>query len=206
MSEPSEPSEPPARRLFVAVMLPNALCARLAVLVDLIEAQRALLRPARASGLHLTLRFLGDTTAADEQLVREACAEAVSGLAPFTLSLRGFGAFPNRERPRIFWLGVDMGTRELGLLHDRLEEGLRRRQVSGRDGPFSLHLTLARVRSDASPAALRALGLAIAGLPTAEQARCTVAEIALVHSELTPHGSRYTIVGVWPLARQISRS
>lgn len=198
MSVPSQPST--ARRLFVAVTLPDALCETLAALVGLVEEHRSILRPTRAGGLHLTLRFLGDTTAAHERLVLEACAEAVAGLAPFKLSLRGFGVFPNRTRPRVFWLGVDMGTRELGLLHDRLQEGLRLRQVTERDEPFSPHLTLARVRSDASPAARRALGAAVAALPVTEQARCTVEEIALVHSELTPHGSRYTVVEVWPLA------
>lgn len=198
--QPSQPPQPSARRLFVAVTLPDTLCARLAALVGSVEEHRSILRPARADGLHLTLRFLGDTTTADERLVREACAEAVAGVAPFTLSLRGFGVFPNRERPRVFWLGVDAGGREVRLLHDRLEEGLCRRRVGGRDGPFSPHLTLARVRSDASPAARRALGAAVAALPVTEQARCTVAEIMLVHSDLTPRGARYTVVGSWPLA------
>ena len=62
------------RRLFIAVMLPTAVQERLAGLIGLLDTHRAILRPTRPEGLHFTLRFLGNMTAAQEQQIVEAVA------------------------------------------------------------------------------------------------------------------------------------
>jgi 2'-5' RNA ligase len=64
---------------------------------------------------------------------------------------------------------------------------------------FTPHLTLARARPTAAPAARSALSAALPSLPAGEQARCVAADITLVHSTLTPQGSRYAVLGRWPL-------
>lgn len=187
------------RRLFIAVMLPADVRERLARLAHLLDEHRAILRPVRPEALHFTLRFLGEQTGEQERLAAEACAAAVVGVAAFPLASGGFGTFPNQRRPRVVWLGLRTGAEPLIALQRRVQnELLRRRVVSARE-EFTPHLTLARVRPDATPATLAALATALATLPAGEQARCTADAICLVHSALTPQGSRYTVVGNWPL-------
>jgi RNA 2',3'-cyclic 3'-phosphodiesterase len=187
------------RRLFIAVMLPTAVQERLAGLIGLLDMHRAILRPTRPEGLHFTLRFLGTVTAAQEQQLVEAVAAAVDGVSAFPLVIGGFGAFPNMRRPRVIWLGLREGAAPLVALQSRVEDELRRRALVSDSEEFTPHLTLARVRPEASPATRAALGAALAALPTREQARSTAHAVSLVHSVLTPQGSRYTVLNDWPL-------
>ena len=187
------------RRLFIAVMLPTAVQERLAGLIGLLDTHRAILRPTRPEGLHFTLRFLGNMTPAQEQQAAEACAAAVEGLTAFPLAIGGFGAFPNGRRPRVVWLGLCEGAAPLIALQRHVEDELLRRALVPDSEEFTPHLTLARVRPEAGPAACAALGTALAALPTREQARSTAHAVSLVHSVLTPQGSRYTVLEAWRL-------
>lgn len=187
------------RRLFIAVMLSAPLQERLAGLIDLLDAHRAILRPVRPEAIHVTLRFLGELTSAQEQGVMEACAAATMGLATFPLAIGGFGVFPSTRQPRVLWLGCPTGGDALVALHRRLQDELLRRRLVERHEEFTPHLTLARVRPEAGRPARAALGAAIAALPTGEQARCQATEVSLVHSTLTPQGPRYAIVQTWSL-------
>jgi RNA 2',3'-cyclic 3'-phosphodiesterase len=187
------------RRLFIAVMLPTAVQERLARLIGVLDTHRAILRPTRPEGLHFTLRFLGNMTAAQEQQIAEAVAAAVEGVSAFSLVIGGFGAFPDARRPRVVWLGLREGAAPLIALQRRVEDELLRRALVPDNEDFTPHLTLARVRPEASPAARAALGTALAALPTHEQARSTARAVSLVHSVLTPQGSRYTVLNDWPL-------
>ena len=188
------------RRLFIAVMLPTAVQERLAGLIGLLDTHRAILRPTRPEGLHFTLRFLGNMTAAQEQQIMEAVATAVDGVSAFPLAIGGFGAFPNTRRPRVVWLGLREGAAPLIAMQRRVEDELLRRALVPDSEDFTPHLTLARVRPEAGPAARAALGTALAALPTREQAHSTAQAVSLVHSVLTPQGSRYTILNDWTLA------
>jgi RNA 2',3'-cyclic 3'-phosphodiesterase len=172
---------------------------RLAGLASLLAAHRAILRPTRPEGLHFTLRFLGHMPPAQEQQIVEAVAAAVDGARAFPLTIGGFGAFPNARRPRVVWLGLREGAAPLIALQRRVEDELLRREIVPDGEEFTPHLTLARVRPEAGPAARAALGAALAALPTREQARSTAGAVSLVHSVLTPQGSRYTVLNEWPL-------
>ena len=187
------------RRLFIAVMLPGAVQERLAALIGLLDAHRAILRPTRPEGLHFTLRFLGNMTPAQEQQIVEAVAAAADGMSAFPLAIGGFGAFPNARRPRVVWLGLREGAEPLIALQRHVEDELLRREIVPDGEGFTPHLTLARVRPEAGPAARAALGTALAALPSVEQARSTAGAVSLVHSVLTPQGSRYTVLDEWRL-------
>jgi RNA 2',3'-cyclic 3'-phosphodiesterase len=187
------------RRLFIAVMLPTAVQERLAALIGVLDTHRAILRPTRPEGLHFTLRFLGNMTAAQEQQIAEAVAAAVEGVSAFSLVIGGFGAFPDARRPRVVWLGLREGAAPLIALQRRVEDELLRRALVPDSEDFTPHLTLARVRPEAGPAARAALGAALAALPTREQARSTAQAVSLVHSVLTPQGSSYTVLNEWAL-------
>ena len=180
-------------------MLPAAVQERLAGLASLLAAHRAILRPTRPEGLHFTLRFLGHMPPAQEQQIVEAVAAAVDGARAFPLAIGGFGAFPNARRPRVVWLGLREGAAPLIALQRRVEDELLRREIVPDGEEFTPHLTLARVRPEAGAAARAALGTALAALPTHEQARGTAGAVSLVHSVLTPQGSRYTVLDEWRL-------
>ena len=182
-------------RLFIAVPLPQEAADRAAACVT--GAQPAL-RRVRPELMHVTLAFLG--LVADDRLasVTAAAQAAAVGTASFDLAFDHAGRFPRSGRPRALWLGTGVGTDELERLARDTVRELRSRSFGLEDRPFAAHLTLGRVRDGASGPELRAVAAAIDGL-TVPEIRVHVDRIAVVESQLSPTGPRYTIRAEVPL-------
>lgn len=175
-------------RLFVAVHLPTELTDRAAALLP---AALPALKRVRPELMHLTLAFLGWTP--DERLgaVNEAARAAAAGHRAFDLTLSGAGRFPASGRPRVVWLGIGDGAGQLAGLADSVTAQLRERQLTFDDRPFAPHLTLARVRDEASGPEARTVAAAIETIVVPEL-RAHIDRISVVESVLSPKGPRYT--------------
>jgi len=144
--------------------------------------------------LHLTLKFLGEQSDAGIAHAVDALEEAAGGRAPFAITLHGLGAFPGMERPRILWVGVAEGALDVRALQSRVEIALQSRAFAGDSRPWHPHLTIGRVfdprrwRRDSGLALREAIAHAAAmGFGT-----LPVARIALMRSDLSPAGARYS--------------
>jgi 2'-5' RNA ligase len=175
-------------RLFIAVHLPTELTDRAAALLP---AAVPAVKRVRPEQMHLTLAFLGWIP--DEQLdaVNSAAQAAAAGHRAFELTLSGAGRFPASGRPRVVWLGVGEGAAALAGLAGSVTAQLRDRRIPFDDRPFAPHLTLARVRAEASGAEVRTVAAAIEGIVVPEL-RATIDRFAVVESVLSPKGPRYT--------------
>jgi 2'-5' RNA ligase len=182
-------------RLFIAVPLPPELTERAAALLP--AALPAVKRVA-PDLMHVTLAFLGWTP--DERLADaiEAARAAAGTQGPFDLAFAGAGRFPERGRPRVAWLGIGAGGPELARLAAATAEELRRHELRFDDRPFAPHLTLARLRPDATGPEARTLGAAIDALEVAPLS-ARVDRISVVESVLSPRGPRYTARAELPL-------
>jgi RNA 2',3'-cyclic 3'-phosphodiesterase len=141
---------------------------------------------------HLTLHFFEDLSEDRVPVVVEALAEAAGPIPPFDLEIRGVGAFPTPQRPRVVWAGVGEGSAMLVSLANRVRQGLASRGFPVEARPFVPHLTLARVRSP------RQATWASRFLVAPENAsrpwgRFPVSELVLKQSELLPSGARHTV-------------
>ena len=182
-------------RLFIAIPLPAHLADRAAALLpDPLPG----LRRVKPENLHVTLAFLGWTP--DEKLgdVVAAANEAARGQAPFTLVFDRAGRFPERGRPRVVWLGIGEGLAGVAGAGARVASALRLRSLRFDDKPLSPHLTLARVREDASLAEARTVAAAVEALSVAPLST-DVNEIRVMESVLSPKGPRYTPRAASPL-------
>jgi len=144
---------------------------------------------------HLTLKFLGGVDAARLDAVAEALNGAAAGAGPFDLGVGGLGAFPSPARARVLWAGVDEGAAEAAALAGRVDEALAPLGFAREAREFSAHVTLGRVRTPRSnPGVAAALGGA------GPFGRQRVDRLALMRSELSPRGPRYTELAAAPLA------
>ena len=182
-------------RLFVAVPLPSELTDRAAALLP---AALPAIKPVRADLMHITLAFLGWTP--DEQLddVIAAARAAAGGQPAFDLSFAGAGRFPATGRPRVVWLGIGDGQSGLATLATRVGAELRAGGLEFDDRPFAPHLTLARVRDEATGPEARTIAAAVDALDIPDL-RTRVDRIAVVESVLSPKGPRYTARAELPL-------
>ena len=90
-------------RTFIANELSEDLREALGLLQDRLRAEmpRGSVRWVRPEGIHLTLKFLGDTPVEQVDRVKAALAEAAAEAGPFHLTVRGLGCFPSTRRPRV---------------------------------------------------------------------------------------------------------
>lgn|SRR5579859_726433 len=183
-------------RLFIAVPLPQELTDRAAALLP---AALPAIRPVRPELMHVTLAFLGWT--ADEQLDRvvEAARVAARDQPAFDLVFSGAGRFPDRGKPRVVWLGIGGGREHLATLAGRVRAELRARELKFDDRPFAPHLTLARVRPDATGPEGRTVAAAVEALVVPDLG-LRVERIAVVESVLSRQGPRYADRAEAPLA------
>ncbi len=173
------------RRLFVAVDLATEDRHRLAAILDDAESALpgAVVPPAN---WHITLRFLGSLTEAEEDRLLFALSEMESD-GPFQIRLDRLGAFPRPSKASVVWLGVSAGEERLAALADRVEERVQSAGFSAEDRPFRGHLTLSRLRpaEDVRPLLDAGFNAAVA-IP--------VGDIVVFASILGPGGARYEAV------------
>lgn len=181
---------PESLRLFVAVTLPEAVRGRLAAAQERLRAAQGDVSWVRVENLHLTLKFLGETDGKRVPRVREALRAVGPGLPPFDAVLAGVGAFGGRA-PRVVWAGMAEGAAPLTGLADRVDAALGAVGVAKERRPFAAHATLGRVRSPRNAAALSA---AIAAERDASFGAVRVDGFLLMHSQLGPQGSTYSVV------------
>lgn len=135
-----------------------------------------------ADNLHITLFFLGEVTAQ-----QRSCAEAVAGAlhgSRFTLSLERLGYW---RRPQVVWLAAPATPPPLQQLVSQLQQGLAECGFEVESRPYQAHLTLARKVRRPPP------------VMSPDPVPWPVDRFVLVRSELSNTGSRYEIVGSWPL-------
>jgi 2'-5' RNA ligase len=96
------------------------------------------------------------------------------------------------------WLGIGEGKADLAAVAGALLDELRSRELTFDDRPFAPHLTLARLRPEASGPEARTVSAAVDALAVPEL-RTRVDRIAVVESVLSPKGPRYTVRAELPL-------
>jgi 2'-5' RNA ligase len=182
-------------RCFVAVDLPDDVRAAVSAVQDRVraEAPRADVAWVDAEKLHLTLKFLGEV--ADDAVpdVRAAVEDVARRHAPFATEAGGAGQFPSGSRPRVLWVGLTAGLREIGLLAAEIERACLPLGFPLDPRLFRGHVTIGRVRS---PRGIVRATTALASSPAALGA-WTVRDVVLYRSHLRgAQGSLYE-----PLAR-----
>ena len=186
-------------RLFVACELSEEIRAALARLqADLRRHRLDNLRWVRPQGIHLTLKFLGETPAQKVAAIEAALAAASTGVGPFALSLGEVGTFGDRRGPRVIWVDVSGELETLAGLQKRVETAMGGLGFTPEQRPFSPHLTLARVPPEHVASLGPRIQEAIAGVQVAKVAQ-TVTEVSLMRSILQPGGAVYQKVAAWAL-------
>jgi 2'-5' RNA ligase len=184
-------------RTFVAIDLDEDLKAGLRTLVSGLERLADNVRWVSAAGMHLTLKFLGETpdeTAGGiEDALRPLCAKHVS----FAMRLKGMGFFPpGRSRPRVIWVGVESEPR-LAELQADIESALMKFGYEREKRDFRPHLTVGRTKY---PARMDRVLQEIERRRDEFFGEMPVVKVTFFRSVLTPAGAEYSVLGEFPLS------
>ena len=179
-------------RAFIAVEIPAHLqqtvhreTARLRKTID------SLVRWVPPQNMHLTLKFLGDVSPSSVDFLRQMLRSEAANIPCFEFHLAGLGAFPNLRRPRVLYIGIQAPA-ALDALQHGIESATRRLGYEAEERPFSAHLTLGRVRQNATAVEQQQIRRAIEGTQVDLPGTAKVDSVHLYKSELNPGGSVYT--------------
>jgi RNA 2',3'-cyclic 3'-phosphodiesterase len=185
-------------RLFIALALPDEVQDILAAQQDhlrgVLGSNERAVRWVDTESAHLTLQFLGET---EDSMVPSILAvvqqhEATSQLA---LNLDRAGAFPTMRRPQTLWCGVGGDVAALRIIQQSMAVDLQPLGFVPDTRGFSPHLTLGRVRREATSQQVAAIGQAVQELPAPLPCAWECGPPILFQSMLTPRGAVYTRMG-----------
>lgn|SRR5262245_8264314 len=143
--------------------------------------------------LHYTLRFLGDLGEDGARRAAQAATEAAAAHPPFDARLGTLGAFPNPRKARVLWIGLAQGAEALSQLAHGVEEALKRKGFGRAERPFAAHLTIGRVREPRRDWTTALDHTKVAPAAERDGAAFRVDRVLVVHSQLSPHGSIYSV-------------
>jgi len=136
-------------RLFAALPVTGGAMLELTELIGECERTDWPVRWVRPSGLHLTVKFLGESDPALVPEIETALRLACRGVAMIPFAPIEVGAFPSLAGASVLWAGYQAEP-ALELLAHRVEQGcaLLGFPVGGR--PFRPHVTIGRIRAGRS--------------------------------------------------------
>ena len=185
----------PTQRLFIAVELSAKIIQGLeAVMRTFQKNGLQAVHWVKAKNIHLTLRFLGDTTQDQLGLINTSLPVALAEFQPFDLVVEGCGAFPNARLPRVVWVGVKAPP-ELFQMQKIVEKICCQAGFTPDVRPFSPHLTLGRV----PPEAAARVGQALNPDQRVLLGQTCVTRLTLFKSDLFPGGAVYCPLTYFPL-------
>jgi 2'-5' RNA ligase len=180
-------------RAFIAIDLSTDIQHRLD---EVVHNYKTLLpnipiRWVAGSNIHLTLKFLGDVSASNLNILTDMIQTEISNHHQFEISVGGSGAFPNIRQPRIIWVGVEAPP-ELTTIQNGIEATTGRLGYAREERAFSPHLTLGRVSRNATTQDIKAISKALETSRVGFLGATCVERIHLYRSDLQPTGAVYT--------------
>lgn len=172
------------RRLFLAVALDDDSRHALATFLTGVGMPEIPGRRVPVANWHITLRFLGRSTALQQDKML-AALDAHLDHDPFTIGFGGLGTFPYPQKATVAWLAVDHGGEALVDLAVACERAAAVAGYDPEERPFHPHLSLARVRPAENLSALVDQFPAFPG-------RLLVDAVVLYESISSRDGTRYS--------------
>ncbi len=187
-------------RTFIAVEIPSPLQKIIQKKTDALRKAlgTSLVRWVNAENIHLTLKFLGDISPAQVDGLTQMLRSEADRVRAFDLHLGGFGSFPNWQRPRVLFIGIQAAA-ELEALYRGIESACARLGYESELRGFSPHLTIGRVREGTSAADLQKIRQSVEGSKVDSLGTARVDSVHLYKSDLRPTGSVYTKLFSAPL-------
>ena len=180
-------------RSFIAVKIPAEI--QHSILDSTASLQKSLARPlvrwVEAQNLHLTLKFLGDVSPESLEQLDGVLKLELSDQASFDMSVVGLGLFPNPQRPRIIWIGLEAPS-ALSTLHHSVDSVATRLGYLPEEHPFSPHLTIGRVGQNTTQADRMKISAAIKTMSVGNLGMVHVLAVSIFKSDLRTGGPVYT--------------
>jgi RNA 2',3'-cyclic 3'-phosphodiesterase len=187
-------------RSFIAVKIPQEIQSAVAYSISPLQKilPKPIVRWVAADNVHLTLKFLGDVSSSNIDLLADALMVEAWKHEVFSIPVCGMGAFPTARRARVLWIGLEAPIALKTLMHG-IEAVAANLGYAAEDRPFSPHLTIGRVGQNVSTADISRIYAALEEVKIGPLGIIPVDSVHIFKSDLLPGGSVYTDLYSMPL-------
>ncbi len=183
-------------RTFIAIELDSFLKKKLEEFIQRLRPKGGDVRWVKPEGMHLTLKFLGETGEESAARVKRSLERVARHHSPFRLVLSGTGAFPaGRQAPRVLWVGFEENA-HLRVLQEEIEKEMEELGFAREERVFHPHLTLGRVKS---PFRLGSLLDEFKKETNTVFGEMVASHLTYFQSFLKPSGAEYIVLAEYPL-------
>ena len=153
---------------------------------------------ASSNSMHITIKFIGEFNPDHQSSIQKDLRSHLGNFGEIKLSFGEMGVFPNSRNPKIIWLSlnehgqliqlarvVDLITSNYGYLKEKRK--------------FSPHLTIGRVKNNASSKDKELLAQKIANNESMNIKPSIINKLNFKKSSLTPQGPIYSTLFIIPL-------
>lgn len=190
-------------RTFIAVEIPPQVQKKIQQATEPLRKAigTSLVRWVPVQNMHLTLKFLGDVSSASVDILSQMLRTEADTCPAFDMHISGLGSFPSLRRPRVLFIGIQAPA-ELEALYRGIESACARLGYESETRDFSPHLTLGRVKPDASALDQQRIRRVLEETKIDSLGTARVNSVHLYKSDLKPTGSVYTQIFSAPLKNQ----
>ncbi|MFA5367257.1 MAG: RNA 2',3'-cyclic phosphodiesterase [Dehalococcoidia bacterium] len=179
-------------RSFIALELPSDVKETVALIIKRLRpAQHRYVKWVAPESTHLTIKFLGNIFPGQIAQITDIMKTAAAKVPPLELRLGGLGMFPNEHRPRVIWVALEGKTDPLAAMQREIEKALEPMGFAPENRAFTPHLTLGRVRDNASTDERKEIAAVVKDKKIDYESIFTLRELSLMKSTLTPTGAIY---------------
>lgn len=179
-------------RLFIAIPLPADIKDFLTQMKD----KSLPIKWSKPENYHLTLRFIGEV---NKERCNSICEQLKSVRRDelFELKLSGLGAFPNTDKPRVIWSGVDP-EKPVEDLYINIEKALRCIDEKSDEKTYHPHVTIGRVKKPVPE-----IQGYLRDNQSSSSRRFRVDRFCLYESELRKEGAVHTVIETYLLGNEL---
>lgn len=184
------------QRCFIALEIPGEVQKALARVMSSANLSTDNgFRPVRFGMIHITLKFLGDTSLLLIPALKRGLSEIVSGTPPFEVLVKGVGAYASWDHPRTIWAGLIFPP-ELKIIASKVDQMCALLGFPSEKRPYSPHLTLARVSDRPDREKIKHAMDQLRQYQSTEFGSIRVTGVTLFQSTLGTGGSVYTPISI----------
>lgn len=132
-------------RAFLAIDLDDETKAKINIISKEFKKINANIKFVDLYNIHLTLKFFGDIDVNGIKILEKKIANVLDNFSPFNVKIKGCGAFPNNNKIKVIWVGIENDI-NIKKLHDALDDEFEKLGFD-KDKKFSSHLTIGRMKS-----------------------------------------------------------
>ena len=186
-------------RTFLSIPVPKEVRSVKNMYFLSLKSNRSKIKWVRNMQLHLTLKFLGHTPKSEVEKIINRIKPITEATKPFALSVNGTGCFPNSNRPRTLWLGVNGDIDPLIILVNEIRSSLDSIGFPSENNNYVPHITTARIQYPQKHKPNIDLFLN----SSYDAIDFPADRVQFFSSELLPDGAVYTLLNSFPLGETL---